>query len=155
VGGRLGPHGLRRRQPDRGAHRAQTPRIAASALTKAAAASACCARMNSSAGKRKNRWYIPTSRCPSHTPAERAEQRARDDDAQRELEVVPADLAIAETEGLEDRDLLALQRDQTAHHRVGHERGHAQEHQGKPIESACSSRISSVTRVSDWWSRRA
>ena len=48
------------------------------------------------------------------------------------LEIVADDLAIAETECLEDGDLLALQGEQTRKHGVGHEGGYAQKNRRKP-----------------------
>lgn len=44
---------------------------------------------------------------------------------------MPRDGSVGETEGLEDRDLFALQRDLSTHDGVGHERGDAQKNERK------------------------
>ena len=72
--------------------------------------------------------------------AEGAEGRAGDDDDEGEFDEVETDLAVGETEGLEDGDLFALERDLAAHDGVRHEGADAEEDQreaeGEALEDA-------------------
>ena len=64
-------------------------------------------------------------------PAHRADDGARADHDQRIFQIVDDDLPVREAERFEDRDLLALQRQQSRQHRVRHKRRHAQKYDRK------------------------
>ena len=66
---------------------------------------------------------------PEPDATDRAETHARHDDREGELEIVRADLTVAEAARFEHRDLLALERDLAAHHGIRHERRDTQKHQ--------------------------
>ena len=63
--------------------------------------------------------------------AQRPHQHTRRNDGERELEIVQTHLGVAETTGLEHRDLLALKCDLPAHHGIRHERRDTQKNEGK------------------------
>ena len=60
-----------------------------------------------------------------------ADERGAHDNEERKLQIMHADLPRGVAEGLELRDLLALQPDEPREHRAGHESGDAQEDRGK------------------------
>ena len=72
--------------------------------------------------------WLPRTRLPRARPAPMPPSH----DHERKFQVVRDDVAIRETECFQNRDLFALQIQQSREHRIRHERRHAQEDQREP-----------------------
>ncbi len=125
---RLGAHRLRRRQACRPPHRPRHAQQCGQRADPQGQPQRRVVQPELEFGEAEEVGVKPHQPVPQPAAAGGAQDCAQQHHHQRELQVVPGHGAVAETEGLEDGDLLPLQVQQARKDGVGHERRHAQEH---------------------------